>query len=94
MPARSKATVVTTLAGFVNVAVPGPFTIDQAVVNVPPAGKPSSFAVPANVANAGSVIVCGDPALTAGGTFVGTGALTENSEPVDACWTPVFTVTV
>ena len=59
-----------------NVTVPGPLTFDHVVVTVLPAGKPSSFAVPFKLAEAGSVIVWSGPALTAGARFVDDAALT------------------
>ena len=52
-----------------NVTVPGPLTFDHVVVTVLPAGKPSSFAVPFKLAEAGSVMVWSGPALTVGASF-------------------------
>src|SRR6266850_590970 len=75
-PAAEKLAVVVCALTLPNVTVPGPLTLDQVVVSVLPAGKPSSFAVPFKLAEAGSVIVWSGPALTAGARFVDDAALT------------------
>ena len=55
-----------------NVAVPGPVTTDHNVLKAPPAGKPSSVAVPARVTVVtGSRIVWLGPAFTVGPLLCG-----------------------
>ena len=56
VPAVVKLAVVLKALTLPNVTAPGPLDIDQGVVSVPE-GKPSSVAVPLNVAVDGSVIV-------------------------------------
>ena len=46
VPAWLNATVVAAELGLPNVAVPGPLTLLQAIVSVPPTGRPSSLTVP------------------------------------------------
>ena len=66
-PAWLNVAVVARLAAFANVTVPGPLTLLHVVVNVLPAGNPSSLAVPLSDALAGNVIVWFAPAFTVGG---------------------------
>ena len=49
VPGWFNVTVVTGFVRLVNVARPGPLTLLQDVVKVPPTGSPSSLAVPFNV---------------------------------------------
>jgi hypothetical protein len=65
VPEVEKPAVVESALTFPNVTVPGPLDFDQVVVNTPD-GKPSSLAVPLKFADAGSVIVWSEPALTTG----------------------------
>ena len=48
-PVALKVAVVPDRDALPNVTVPGPVTTDQSVLNVLPAGRPSSVAVPASV---------------------------------------------
>src|SRR5438874_322002 len=67
VPRSVIVTVVAGEPGFANVALPGPLTLDQAAVSVPPRGRPSSTTVPFRLAVVcGCTIVCGGPALTTG----------------------------
>ena len=56
-PEVEKLVAVLRALALAKVTVPGPLTFDQVVVNVLPEGRPSSEAVPFNVAELGSVIV-------------------------------------
>src|SRR6267142_519747 len=57
VPAADKLAVVLCAFALPNVTVPGPLTLDQVVVSMLPAGRPSSVAVPFNLAEAGRVMV-------------------------------------
>src|SRR5262245_50616456 len=56
-PEVEKLAVVLRAPTLPKLTVPGPLTFDHVVVNVLPEGRPSSEAVPFNVAELGSVIV-------------------------------------
>ena len=71
MPAASNVAVVTALAPFANVTLPGPLNLLQVRITATPVGNPSSVTEPFSDAPAGSVIVEPLPALTVGGRFVG-----------------------
>jgi hypothetical protein len=66
VPDVEKVAVVLNAWESPKVTVPGPLTFDQVFVNVF-VGKPSSLAVPDRFAEAGSVMVWFEPALTVGG---------------------------
>ena len=56
MPATLKVAVVTVTFGLPNVTAPGPLTLFQMLLNVLPAGNPSSLTLPLRLATFGSVI--------------------------------------
>jgi hypothetical protein len=56
-PATERLAVVLSAFAFPKVTVAGPLTFDHVVVRVLPVGNPSSLAVPARLAAAGSLIV-------------------------------------
>ena len=56
MPAILKVAVVTVTFGLPNVTAPGPLTLFQMLLNVLPAGNPSSLTLPLRLATFGSVI--------------------------------------
>ena len=66
-PAVSKVAVVVVAWGLPNVTAPGPLTFVQVAVSPPPAGRPSSVAVPMRVpVFVGRVTVRSGPASTKG----------------------------
>ena len=56
-PAAEKVAVVPGALTLAKMTVPGPLILDQLVVKVLPAGKPSSEAVPLKLAVAGSAML-------------------------------------
>ena len=69
VPACGNVATVDACVGDANTTTPGPSTCDHCTANTLPAGFPSSPALPANVAVAGSVIVASGPASTVGAAF-------------------------
>src|SRR6266850_6510898 len=66
VPAAEKLAVVLSALTLPNMTVPEPLNFDHVTVSVLPAGRPSSAAVPLRLAEAGSVTVWLEPALTVG----------------------------
>src|SRR5215510_769384 len=70
-PAAENVALVMSAAEFPNVTVPGPLTLLHTAVSADGVGCPSSFAMPANVTDEGSVTVLSAPAFTAGAVLEG-----------------------
>src|SRR5262245_21354267 len=73
-PACENVALAVRLAPLPNCTVPVPLTFVHCVVTADPAGSPSSVAVPARLAFAGSVIVWSAPAFTVGRWLTTAGA--------------------
>jgi hypothetical protein len=90
VPGSEKLAVVSIMAAFPKVAVPGPDTFVHAVVKVPP-GSPSSVTVASSEAVAGRVTVLSVPAFTVGAVLA---AFTVNEKLVVLVTPPPVAETV